>query len=141
MSDRDDGLSTTWVDEFINSVQDIVTNKNGKMLLNISGQNVEVAIEAGLLGFLIDNRDQLFQVGIEAFKQFLDLLSQKQSFQALMVVYSKFDNQSLVDAYRQDSVKLAEIAAQTQATRDFWIQFAMQAGEKAVSSALGALLP
>lgn len=134
-------LPETWVDGFIDNVTNVVTTKGGKMMLNISGADVEVAIEGGLLGFLIANRIRLLQVGADAFKEFLGLLAAKQDFQALVLIYSKFDNQALVDSYRGDSVKLAEIAAETQANRDFWIQFAQQAAEKIVFSALSALVP
>ncbi len=131
----------SWVDSFIDKVEAAVSG-GGKLPVVDKDNNITAYITIGIdfLRFLMANRVRLQMISIETFKHFLYLLSKKQDFDALITIYKELDTQSLVDKYKEDSIKLAEIAKESQENRDFWISFAKQAAERLVFSALGALL-
>lgn len=136
-----DTENNSWVDGYIDNLANVIRTNKGIPVADSTGQTVLVAIEGSMLQFLIDNRFYLAQIGIDVFKEFLGYLSKGQNFDALVKVYQGLDNSALILKAQEDTVKLAEIAAQTQASRDFWVQFATQAVEKIVFSALGSLIP
>ena len=125
-----------WVSSFINSLEN--TEANGGQIQLKDGPMITLSKE--LIKLIIQNRYQLEKVGENAFKQFLAKMSIGYSFEALVAIYSQLDNSALIEAYKTDTVKLAEIALQAQQDRDFWIDFAKQVGSKLVSVALGTLL-
>ena len=129
-----------WVDPFIDKVQDAVLNNKQVTVTSRSGEELLITIGKNLLSFLIANRVRLKQVGYYSFKTFLELLADKKDFEALVLTYNEFDNSALLEKFKEDSIKLAEIAKYTQEMRDFWILFARQAVERVVFSALGVLL-
>jgi hypothetical protein len=137
--DRETAIGA-WVDPFIERVEGAVRSGSKIQILDRDGNQVFVVIGQDFLRFLIANRIRLQQVALDTFKSFLSLLSEKKDFEALVVIYAALDNQSLVDKYKEDTIKLAEIAKQSQENRDFWINFAKQAAQRLVFSALGALL-
>lgn len=129
-----------WVDSFIDQLQGI-QNSGGKVTVKDAlGNPVLVKIGSDMLTFLLANKIYLQQVSLSAFKEFLGLMAQQKSFEALTTIYSQLDNSALLEKYKEDTIKLAEIARQAQEARDFWIAFCKQAGEKLLFSALGALL-
>lgn len=140
METMDRSNTNNWVDGFIDNLQQVIDNGGQVPLRDNSGEEILIVIRSDMLSFLVANRVRLAQVTIDAFKEFLKLMSKGQSFEALVIIYERIDNASLVDKYKEDTIKLAEIAKETQENRDFWISFGRQAVEKLVFSALGALL-
>lgn len=130
-----------WVDDFITKLED-VSDSGGKVTVRDpnTGHDVLVAVENDMLVFLIANRFRLAQVSYDAFENFLGLMEQKRDFEALVAIYQELDVSDLLDKYKEDSIKLAQIAQQAQADRDFWVQFIKQASEKMVFSALSVLI-
>lgn len=129
-----------WVDQFIDRLQQAADGNNPIRFEDDTGQQVVVAIQQQLVQLLRDNRMRLVRVGKNAFKDFLLLWHKQQQFEALVRIYDQLDNSELIDQYREDSAKLAEIAHQVQQDRDFWVSFGKQVGMRIVFGALGALL-
>ncbi len=67
-------------------------------------------------------------------------MEKKKDFEALVLIYQQLDNSSLLDKYKEDSIKLAEIAIQTQENRDFWMAFIQKAVQQSIISVLGVIL-
>lgn len=130
-----------WVDDFITKLEE-VSDSGGKVIVRDpnTGHDITVAIRNDLLIFLITNRFRLAQVSYNAFKNFLGLLEKQKDFEALVTIYQELDISDLLDKYKEDSIKLAQLALQTQADRLFWVEFIKQAAEKIVFSALGVIV-
>lgn len=126
----------SWVTNFINELEDAKLN-GGQVELK---DGLIISLGTDLINLIIQNRFQLERVGEEAFRNFLAMLSAGNNFDALVAVYSKLDTAALVQNFKTDTVKLAEIALQAQQARDFWVELAKQAGMKLVSTALSTLL-
>ena len=132
-----------WITDLLNKLTSIVENEGGilKWTDPITGETLQSIITHDLISVLIANKTSLTAVGLDTFKQFLALIRGQQSFDALVLVYSKLDNSSLIAQFQTDSAKLAEIAANTQAERKFWIDLAKQLALKLLSGGMGILLP
>lgn len=127
---------SNWVDGFIQRLEATPQVQ----IRDVSGNDVMVAIGHGLLTYLIANRVRLAQVSYNTFLTFLDLMSKQKDLAALIVIYEEMDNESLLEKYKEDTIKLAQIAEQTIETRNFWISFSKQVAGSLVSSALGVIL-
>lgn len=128
-----------WVDELIGKLEDAVTNKK-PIKFNDAGKEVLVEIKNEVVDLVKENRNQLIKIGRQVFKRFLLLMHKQHEFEALTVIYEKLDNSELLDRYKEDSARLAELATETQESRDFWIGFGKKVGMRIVLGALGALL-
>ena len=124
-----------WVIEFLNKIEFLKDIK-----VDIDGQEVLVNIGKEVLDSIRDNYLSLIRIGRNTFKEALLLMSKGDDFNALVKIYEHLDNNELLDKYKEDTIKLAEVAAQVQVDKDFWISFCKTVGTKVVFAALGALL-
>lgn len=128
-----------WINQLFAALDTVLRNGGIIKWTNESGAEITTAISAEAIKTIKDNAIRLQQIGKDAFKEFLLKMSRQQDFEALVVIYSRLDNTELLQKYKEDTVRLAEIARQTQADRDFWIAFAKQVGMRMAFAALGAL--
>jgi hypothetical protein len=133
-------MTDQWVDILISKLEDAVAGRSIITIDDDTGKKVVVSIKQELIDLLKDNRTKLVHVGRDAFKEFVDLWYKQKEFDALCAIYKHLDNSELIEAYREDTIKLAEIARETQETRDFWISFGKQVGMRLVLGALGAII-
>jgi hypothetical protein len=124
-----------WVDGFIQSLQTAVSTNTP-----IKIGNADVYVTQQLVDYLNINRIRLIQVDVETFKEFLRLNSIGDNFSALTVVYDKLSTQTLIDKYKENTIKLSDLATVIQTSRDFWLALGKKIGEKLLFSALGAIL-
>ena len=129
-----------WVNDLIDKLNDSFMNKLPIKTTNSTGQVVLVAIDQAIINFIKDNRVRLLQIGLDAFKNFLQLWMERKEFEAIVLVYQKLDNTELIAKYREDTIKLAELAVEIQAQRDFWISFGVKVGVKVVGALFTLLL-
>lgn len=131
---------SSWVDEFIGLLQDALSKNGGSIKFNApDGQEILVNIEQKLVDLIIKSRPQLEKISEQAFKDFLLRMSRHEDFDALVAIYTELDCQALIDKYQYDSIRLAQLAEEMQKSRDFWIWFGKQLGQRIVFGALGAL--
>ena len=133
-------MSDSWVSGLIDQLDNAVVKGGVINWTDDSGQQIQTAITIQLVDLIRKNKDRLLRIGQKAFHEFLLLMMKQQDFDALVVVYNQLDNSDIIDAYKEDSIKLAEIAKQTQDDRDFWIWFGKQVGTRIVFGAIGALI-
>lgn len=133
-------MSGQWVDILISKLQDALDGKSIIKINDNTGKEVVVSIKKELIDLLRDNRSKLVMVGRDAFKKFVDLWQEQKEFEALCVIYEKLDNSELIEAYKEDTIKLAEIARETQEIRDFWISFGKNVAVRIVLGTLGAII-
>jgi hypothetical protein len=129
-----------WVDGLITVLESAVANKKPIEFTGKLGTKITVEVKQELVDFLRENQSKLIRVGRRAFREFLMLWYEQKEFDALCVIYEQLDNSELIAKYQEDTVKLAEIAKQTQEDRDFWLTFGKQVGMRVVMGALGALI-
>lgn len=130
-----------WIDVIIKIMQNAVIGKQPIVWTDDSGKTILVNVEQEMIDMLVQNRDKFFVIGMDVFKQFCSLMNKGQSFEALVTIYSAMDNDQLVDQYKEDALKLAEIARIEQETRNFWIWLAEQVSMRLVLGAIGSLIP
>lgn len=129
-----------WVDPLIGRLEEAVSGKLPIKFNDETGKEVIVSIKQNLVNLIKQNRSQLQKVGRQTFKEFLLLWHKQEEFEALVVIFKKLDNKDLIERFKEDTVKLAEIAKETQESRDFWISFGKQVGMRIAFGAIGALL-
>jgi len=129
-----------WIDELIDKLQDAVYNSKPLSFIDDSGNEILIEIKSELLELVKENRSRFIRIGINTFKKIMTLFSERKDFDALVVIYDTYDTSSLMDKYKEDTIKLAQIARQVQEDREFWISFAKQVGSRIVLGALGALI-
>lgn len=125
-----------WVDGLILTLD----QKKQISFVDTVGQTVVVTVEKTVVDFIRDNQARLLLIGYDIFKEFLGLLAKRQEFDALVLVFSQLDNSELINKYKEDTVKLAEIAVEIQANCDFWIVFGKQVGFKVAGALLTLLI-
>ena len=133
-------MSKDWTIDFIENLGTAM-EAGGIQWTDDTGTQITVKVSIQLLAMIRDNLPHLAEIGQDTFKQFLLMMAKGQDFDALVLIYSKLDNSALILQYKEDAVKLAEIAKRAQETRDFWIAFAKQAAIKIVFGALSVLIP
>lgn len=130
-----------WIDVLIDTLSSAVSGNKPIEWTDESGNEILVNIKQEMIDMLIQNRDKFIVIGIDAFKEFCALMNKGQSFDALIAVYAVMDNEQLIDQYKEDAIKLAEIARIEQEMRDFWVWLAKQVGMRIALGAIGAILP
>lgn len=133
-------MSSTWFDDLITRLEESLASGEEISWKGFDGETVLIEIKKELIDLIKDNRSMLVRIGRDTFKEFLQLWSKREEFEALVVVYDKLDNTELISKYKEDSAKLAEIAALTQAERNFWIGFGKKVGARVLFGFLGSLL-
>ena len=124
-----------WFSEFLDKIS------SGKVeFTDETGKLITISISKKLIDMFKENQAQFIKVGADAFKDFLNLMYKEQDFDALLSIYRKLDNSTLLAMYKEDSIKLAELVKQAQEERELWIWFGKQIGTRIVFGALGALL-
>jgi hypothetical protein len=129
-----------WVGELILKLEDLYANGGKITWTDETGHDIAVAIGKQEIDLLRQNQLELMKISKDVFKEFLLLMSKRQDFDALVLIYEQLDNSSLIAIYKEDSIKLAEIAKNTQAERDFWLWFGKQFAQRVVFGALSALI-
>jgi hypothetical protein len=130
-------IDDKWFDNFID---DAKRSKDEPITVNKDGEDLKISIQNAIIEYMVANRFIIVKVGRDTFKQFLLLLSKGQDIGALRVIYEQMDTSDLIDKYRENAVKLAEVYKQEQETRAFWLQLATSLGGKIITLALGALI-
>lgn len=132
-------MDTAWVQDLIDALQQAL--KDGKITFIIPpSEQVIMEVKADFIQMIIANRIKLEQIGEGAFKEFLKLKKEGKDFEALVVVYDALSTTELVEQFKEDSIKLAELARQIQETRKFWLQFSSQLGVKLATGLLSLAL-
>jgi hypothetical protein len=129
-----------WVDTLIDLITKAIDNGGKLQWTDQSGSIMTAKVEVGLLQLIQDNRARLSIIGQDTFKEAMLLISKQQEFDALVLIYEKLDNSELVEQFKTDSVKLAELAIQAQQNRAFWLNLLKQSAFKIIAAGLGALL-
>jgi predicted CoA-binding protein len=132
-------LDEQWFNNMISGAKDSQTTPI--TVKDINGNDLEVKITYAVIEYMIENRFMILTVGKDLFKQFLLLCSNGQDLAALKLIYSNIDTAVLINQYKENAVKLAEIYKQDQDTKAFWLQLATTLGGKIISLALGSLIP
>lgn len=130
-----------WIDVLIDTLNSAIQGNKPIEWTDESGNEILVNIKQEMIDMLIQNRDKFIVIGMDIFKEFCALVHKRQAFEALVAVYDAMDNEQLIDQYKEDAIKLAEIARVEQETRDFWVWLAKQVGMRIALGAIGALLP
>jgi hypothetical protein len=104
------------------------------------GNDLQVQITNAVIEYMIANRFMILKVGKDVFKQFLLLCSDGQDLAALKLIYGNMDTTSLINIYKENAIKLAEVYKQDQEMRAFWLQMATTLGGRIISLALGSLV-
>jgi hypothetical protein len=133
-------MSDTWFDDLVTRLEESLASGEKISWKGFDGDTVLIEIKNELVDLIKDNRSMLVRIGRDTFKRFLQLWSERKEFDALVVVYDKLDNTELISKYKEDSARLAEVAAQIQAERDFWISFGKKVGTRVLLGFLGSLL-
>lgn len=130
-------VNDQWFDSMIGSAKE---SQQTPLTVTKDGSELKVEITNAVIEYMIANRFMIISVGKDTFKQFLLLCSNGQDIAALRLVYEKMDTSMLIDQYKDNAVKLAEVYKQDQANRAFWLQMATTLGGKIISLALGSLV-
>jgi hypothetical protein len=129
-------MSDTWFDDLVTRLEESLASGEKISWKGFDGDTVLIEIKNELVDLIKDNRSMLVRIGRDTFKRFLQLWSERKEFDALVVVYDKLDNTELISKYKEDSARLAEVAAQIQAE----ISFGKKVGTRVLLGFLGSLL-
>jgi hypothetical protein len=131
-------LDEQWFDDMISGAT--ASQETPIAVKDRDGNDLQVQITNAVIEYMITNRFMILKVGKDTFRQFLLLCSNGQDLAALKLIYSGMDTAALINQYRENAVKLAEIYKQDQDTKAFWLQMATTLGGKLISLALGSLI-
>jgi hypothetical protein len=131
-------LDDRWFDQMISVAS--ASQNNPIAVKDKDGNDLQVQITKVVIEYMVANRFMILKVGKDTFKQFLLLCSDGQDLAALKLIYSNMDTAALINQYKENAVKLAEIYKQDQDTKAFWLQMATTLGGKLISLALGSLI-
>jgi len=131
-------LDDRWFDQMISRAT--TSQETPIAVKNKDGNDLQVSITNAFIEYMVANRFMILKVGKDTFKQFLLLCSDGQDLAALKLIYSNMDTTTLINQYKENAVKLAEIYKQDQDTKAFWLQMATTLGGKIISLALGSLI-
>ncbi len=131
-------MDDRWFDQMINGAT--ASQETPIAVKDRDGNDLQIQITNVVIEYMIANRFMILKVGKDIFKQFLLLCSNGQDLAALKLIYSNMDTAALINQYRENAIKLAEIYKQDQETKAFWLQMATTLGGKLISLALGSLI-
>ena len=131
-------LDEQWFDQMITRAT--ASQETPIQVKDKSGDDLQIQITTAVIEYMVANRYMILKVGKDVFKQFLLLCSDGQDLAALKLIYSGMDTSALINQYRDNAVKLAEIYKQDQETKAFWLQMATTLGGRLISLALGSLV-
>lgn len=131
-------LDDRWFDQMISGAT--ASQETPIAVKDREGNDLQVQITKAVIEYMVANRFMILKVGKDIFKQFLLLCSDGQDLAALKLIYSNMDTAALINQYKENAVKLAEIYKQDQDTKAFWLQMATTLGGKLISLALGSLI-
>jgi len=100
MSDSNDD----WVTQLMAKLQTIT---NGKLDVTINGKLVEVPISQDLIQFFLANKQVLTTLGLDLFRQFLDLLQEKKQQDAFDLLLSAMSIDEMINRLNMDAAQLA----------------------------------
>lgn len=131
-------LDDKWFDNMISGAT--ASQETPIAVKDRDGNDLQIKITNAVIEYMIANRFMILKVGKDTFKQFLLLCSDGQDLVALKLIYSNMDTTALINQYKENAVKLAEIYKQDQDTKAFWLQMATTLGGKLISLALGSII-
>jgi len=131
-------LDDRWFDQMITGAT--ASQETPIAVKDRDGNDLQIKITTAVIEYMVANRFMILKVGKDTFKQFLLLCSDGQDLAALKLIYSNMDTAALINQYKENAVKLAEIYKQDQDTKAFWLQMATTLGGKLISLALGSLI-
>jgi DNA-binding LacI/PurR family transcriptional regulator len=129
-----------WISELINKLENIILSGGEVSWTDNVGNTVTAVVTDTIVSMLRENYAHLMLISINAFKNFMSLMYQQRDFEALVVIYEELDTSELVNRYKEDTIKLAEIARQAQEERDFWVSFGKEFGTRLLFGAISVLL-
>ena len=138
MSDEPKALDDKWFNQMVDAAK--ASSTNPIPVKDRDGNDLLVKVTQGVLEYMIANRYMIIKVGKDTFKQFLMLCSDGKDLAALKLIYSQMDTSDLINQYKDNAVKLAEVYKQDQETKAFWLQMATSLGGKIISLALQSLI-
>lgn len=93
-----------WVTQFLAKLQ---TATNGSISVTINGKVVAVPISQDLVQFFLQNEQILENLGLDLFRQFLDLLQQKKEQDAFDILLSAMSVDQMISRLNMDAAQLA----------------------------------
>jgi hypothetical protein len=129
-------MDTAWIQELIRVLEKALKDDGKIKFVVPPNEEILVEIKDEFVKLIKANQQRLAQIGKETFKRFLELKRDGRDFDALVTIYDALETTELVEKFKEDSIKLAELAKQIQETRKFWLNFAGQFG---VRLAMGLL--
>ena len=127
-------LNDKWIDNMLTQAKQPVR------VIQEDGTALMVSINQDLISFIEANRYQIAVVGQAVFTDFITTVSQGQSFQALVKVYSALSNKDLVSQSQADAVSVGDDSAQMAQAQTFWITLITDLLGKIEPTAFSAIL-
>jgi len=127
----------TWAFDFIGLLEKSV---NQPIKIDFDGKEVSVVVKQEVVDFIKKDFGSLSRVSKNVLKEALLLMSEDKDFDARVKIYERLESDELLDKYKADSIKLADISEKIQADKDFWFALCKQIGTKVVFAALGSIL-
>lgn len=128
---------TSWVDVIVAKMQGAT---NGILQAQIGGQTVQAYLGKEAILFFTQNKILLENVGIDAFRDFLLLISQNKRDEAFQVLLQKMDADAIIARLNMDADELQHFNDDHDAFIKSLENFALQVLEGAASSAASKIL-
>lgn len=103
--DETKDLDLTWVDSIIATLS---TATNGILSVKIGDTTISAYLGQESIQFFKDNKAMLIRVGLDAFAQFLKLLSERKNEQAFMVLLNKMDADDIIARMNMNADELKQ---------------------------------
>jgi hypothetical protein len=133
-------MDIIWIQELIRVLENALKD-DGKIKFVIPPEEeILIEIKEEFVKLIKINQQSLAQIGKDTFKRFLELKRDGKDFEALVTIYDALETTELVEKFKEDSIKLAELARQIQETRKFWLKFAEQVGTRLAMGLLGLII-
>ena len=106
-------MQKDWVSELITRFE---LAKNGTIQINIDGKIINTTIASDIIEYFSTNRIILERMGIDVFKQFLQLISESKNEQAFNIILAKMSADDIIIRIQQNASSLNH---ETQTTEAF----------------------
>jgi tRNA1(Val) A37 N6-methylase TrmN6 len=133
-------MDTAWIQELIRVLEKALKDDGKIKFLIPPKEEILVEIKEEFVKLIKVNQQRLAQISKEAFQRFLELKRDGKDFEALVAIYDALETTELVEKFKEDSIKLAELARQIQETRKFWLKFSEQLGTRLAMGLLSLVI-
>jgi hypothetical protein len=135
-----DLVDVNWLDSLIETLEQYLLTGKKIEWKDWDGKIIITKVKKELVDIIKENRASLLRMGQQVVREFFSLMGQGRDLAALIKIYNELDNSELILKYKEDTIKLAEIAAQTQQDRAFWRGLAMTVGMRVAFGVIGTLI-